>query len=253
MKRKSVATFVFGVCVIAWGCGVSTQQAEVQFRLLEEVYITPGTAEEFEASSMARTARMAAGNVAFGRLASVSDDGVYRFLNQLGGDFSSVGEWREQITAMPASPTPNPAAGIIDHIDFSVWQSRPDLSLTPDSPRIENSEIGFIHEIRLYPKFGAAEEVAELLQKIRDLSESRNINSRRLVAQLVAGTGPEWPVFSLVFLARDAEDYYAQSARDIEARGDEGQELVNQVQRLCRKLEREHYTARQDLGYQPSN
>ena len=91
---------------------MSTQQAEVQFRLLEEVYITPGTAEEFEASSMARTARMAAGNVAFGRLASVSDDGVYRFLNQLGGDFSSVGEWREQITAMPASPTPNPAAGI---------------------------------------------------------------------------------------------------------------------------------------------
>jgi hypothetical protein len=35
--------------------------------------------------------------------------------------------------------------------------------------------------------------------------------------------------------------------------GEEFQELVNQLLRLCRKLEQENYTARQDLGYQPSN
>ena len=251
MKRKSVATFVFGVCVIAWGCGVSTQQAEVQFRLLEEVYITPGTAEEFEASSMARTARMAAGNVAFGRLASVSDDGVYRFLNQLGGDFSSVGEWREQIAAMPASPTPGSVAGIIDHIDRSIWQNRPDLSHVPESLRLENNEIGFVHIIRLYPNFGAVEDVVEVLRRITVLNVGSNLNSRRFVAELVAG--PEWPVFSVTWVARDREDYYAQSAQDGDAMGEESQELVNQLLRLCRKFERQDYTARQDLGYQPSN
>jgi len=35
--------------------------------------------------------------------------------------------------------------------------------------------------------------------------------------------------------------------------GEELQELVNQLLRLCRKPEQENYTARQDLGYQPSN
>ena len=35
--------------------------------------------------------------------------------------------------------------------------------------------------------------------------------------------------------------------------GEEFQELVNQLLRLCRKFERQDYTARQDLGYQPSN
>ena len=106
MKTKAVAMFVVGVCIMAWGCGVSTQQAEAQFRVLEEIYIAPGTAEEFEAASKARTARMVAGNVAFGWLVSVTNDGVYRFVTQLEEDFSSVAEWREQIAAMPASPTP---------------------------------------------------------------------------------------------------------------------------------------------------
>ena len=123
MKTKAVAMFVVGVCIMAWGCGVSTQQAEAQFRVLEEIYIAPGTAEEFEAASKARTARMVAGNVAFGRLVSVTNDGVYRFVTQLEEDFSSVGEWREQIAAMPASSTPGSLAGIIDHIDRSIWQA----------------------------------------------------------------------------------------------------------------------------------
>ena len=244
MKTKAVAMFVVGVCIMAWGCGVSTQQAEAQFRVLEEIYIAPGTAEEFEAASKARTARMVAGNVAFGRLVSVTNDGVYRFVTQLEEDFSSVGEWREQIAAMPASSTP-------DHIDRSIWQSQPDISYVPESPRLENDEIGFVHIIRLYPNFGAVEEVAEIFRKITALNVSSNLNSRRFVAELVAG--PEWPVFSVTWVARDREDYYAQSAQDGEAMGEEYQELVNQLLRLCRKFERQDYTARQDLGYQPSN
>ena len=261
MKTKAVAMFVVGVCIMAWGCGVSTQQAEAQSRVLEEIYdeiyiaeeiyIAPGTAEEFEAASKARTARMVAGNVAFGRLVSVTNDGVYRFVTQLEEDFSSVAEWREQIAAMPASPTPGSLAGIIDHIDRSIWQNRPDLSHVPESLRLENNEIGFVHDIRLYPNFGAVEEVAEIFRKITALNVSSNLNSRRFVAELVAG--PEWPVFSVTWVARDREDYYAQSAQDGEAMGEEYQELVNQLLRLCRKFERQDYTARQDLGYQPSN
>ena len=251
MKTKSVAAFVVGVCVMAWGCGVSPQEAEAQFQVVEEIHIAPGTGEEFEAASAGRTGRMAAGNVTFSRLVSVTNDGVYRFLTILGEDFSSVGEWREQIAAMPVSSTPGSVAGIIDHIDRSIWQSQPDISYVPESPRLENGEIGFVHIIRLYPNFGAVEDVVEVLRRITALNVSSNLNSRRFVAGLVAG--PETPVFSVTWVARDREDYYAQSARDGEAMGEEFQELVNQLLRLCRKFERQDYTARQDLGYQPSN
>lgn len=251
MKTKSVAAFFVGVCVMGWGCGVSTQEAEAQFQIVEDIHIAPGTAEEFEAASTGRTARMTAGNVTFSRLASVTNDGVYRFLTLLGEEFSSVGEWREQIAAMPASSTPGNVAGIIEHIDRSIWQSQPELSHAPESPRLENDEIGFIHIIRLYPKFGAQTDVVEVLRRITALNVSSNLNSRRFVAGLVAG--PEIPAFSVTWVARDREDYYAQSAQDGEAMGAEFQELVNQLLRLCRKFERQDYTARQDLGYQPSN
>ena len=251
MTSKAVTMFVVGVCITAWGCGVTTQQAEAQFRIVEEISIAPGTVEEFEAASKDRTARMVAGDVTFGRLVSVTNDNVYRFVTLLGEDFSSVGEWREQIAAMPAGSTPDRAAGIIDHIDRAIWQSQPDISHEPESPRLENDEIGFVHVIRLYPKFGAIGDVVEVLQRITALNVSSNLNSRRLVAELVAG--PETPALSITWVARDREDYYAQYAQDGEAMGEEFQELVNQLLRLCRKFERQDYTARQDLGYQPSN
>ena len=255
MKRTLVAAWVVGICMMGWGVEAMAQQAEAQFRVLLEVYIAPGTAEEFEAASKDRTASMVAGNVDFGRLASVSEDGVYRFMTQLGEEFSSVAEWREQLAGMP-SVTVSPV-GIIDHVDRSIWRSRPDLSLAQwstvplNSPRIDGAEIGFLHEIRFYPKFGRAPEVADILRRITALAVSRDLNGRRLVAELVVG--PEAPAFRLVFLARDPEDYYAQRARDRETMGEEFQELVNQVLRLCRNVEQENYTRRRDLDYQPSN
>ena len=69
MDKKSVVKFVLGACVIGWGSGVNTQDAEAQqFQILEEISIAPGTTEEFETASKNRTARMVAGNVTFGRL-----------------------------------------------------------------------------------------------------------------------------------------------------------------------------------------
>ena len=247
MDKKSVVKFVLGACVIGWGSGVNTQDAEAQqFQILEEISIAPGTTEEFETASKNRTARMVAGNVTFGRLVRERNDNVYRFVTFLDEDFSSVAEWREQIAAMPASSTPVSAAGIIDHIDRSVWQTRPDLSHLPDASRLQNAEIGFVYDIRLYPKFGAAEEVAELLRSISALTASHGINSRRLVSELVIGS--EAPAFSLRFLGRDQEDFNVTRARDGETMGAEFRALVNQLLRLCRNSGQEGYTARPDLG-----
>lgn len=252
MDKKSVVKFVLGACVIGWGSGVNTQDAEAQqFQILEEISIAPGTTEEFETASKNRTARMVAGNVTFGRLVRERNDNVYRFVTFLDEDFSSVAEWREQIAAMPASSTPVSAAGIIDHIDRSVWQTRPDLSHLPDASRLQNAEIGFVYDIRLYPKFGAAEEVGELLRSISALTARHGINSRRLVSELVIGS--EAPAFSLRFLGRDQEDFNVTRARDGETMGAEFRALVNQLLRLCRNSGQEGYTARPDLGYQPSN
>ncbi|HCQ98146.1 MAG TPA: hypothetical protein DIU48_01910 [Acidobacteria bacterium] len=247
MLKRLITLFFFVNALMA-----SAQYADAQFVVREDVHVAPGTTDEFEANSKSRTTRMAAGNVEFGRLAAVSESGGrYRYLTLLDDEFSSVAEWREQIASMPAPPVPGSAAGLIESIDRSVWQALPDLSHTPDPLRITNTEIGFVREILLYPKFGSAPQVAELLGQIKQLYERHNIAGRRIVRQLVIG--PDSPTFSIVFLARNPEDLYAESARDQATMGADLQSLVNRVGRLCRDVQFENYRSRQDLGYQPSN
>ena len=251
MKNKCVVLFVLGTCIMGCSPGATAQQTEPQFSVLEEISINTGMVAEFEAASKARTARMVAGNVTFRRRVAVSEGGVYRFRTLLEGDFASVVRWREQIDAMPPSSQPVSAAGIIESIDTSVFQSRPDLSYIPDERRLEGSEVGFLREIRLYVKFGAQAEVAALLLQISELNELHNISGRRLVSSQFIGPGT--PVFSLLLLARDAVDYYTQSASDAEALGEDFQDLVNQIRGLCRRIESVNYTTLPDLGYEPSN
>ena len=230
----------------------SAQNANAQFVVREDVHVAPGTGAEFEATSKARTARMAAGNVGFGRLAAVNESGGhYRYLTLLDADFSSVTTWRDQIAAMPAAPTPGSAAGLIESIDRSIWQARPDLSYIPDPLRVAAGEIGFVREVVLHPKFGSVPQVTDLLAQIRELYERHNIAGRRVVRELVMG--PESPAFSIVFLARNPEDFYADNAKTQSMLGTDMRSLVTRVGRLCREVSFDNYLNRSDLGYFPSN
>ena len=211
MKSKRDVLFAVGVFIMGWAPVATAQQAESQLRLVEDIHISPGMADEFETLSKGRTARMAKGMVAFGRRASVSESGVYKYVTLLESDFASLDTRREQIDAMPPADTPGGARGIIEYIDGSIGQTRPELSYVPDNPRLEPSEFGFIRAISLYLKFGAEGEVAELLQQISELNSTRNSRDFRFVSSQVAGPGGQ--VLFLAFPARDAADYYTQQAR----------------------------------------
>lgn len=195
---------------------------------------------------------MVAGNVAFERRAARSPrNGRYRYVTLLGAEFSSVAEWRAQIAAMPTTATPGAAAGILESIDRAIWRGRPDLSSSPDQPRITNAEVGFVREVLLSPKFGSQPAVEAILLEIKQLYEWHKSGERRIVRELVLGS--ESPMISIVRLARDPQDFAEGSTRNRAMLGDELRELVNRNNRLMRELQIEDYLARPDLGYQPAN
>ena len=247
MLKRLISALLFVSVLIGF-----TQDVEAQFVVREDVHVAPGAAAEYEALSKSRVGRMGAGNVAFERRAAVSTgDGHYRYVTLLDPEFSSVTEWRAQIAAMPASNTPGAAAGVIESIDRAVWQGRPDLSYTPDQSRITTAEVGFVREVLLYPKFGSQPAVEDILLEIKQLYERYNSGERRLVRELVLGS--ESPAISIVFLARNPQDFAEESTRNRAMLGDELQELVNRNNRLMRELQFEDYLARPDLGYQRAN
>ena len=249
MKTLLVALMV--MVALAGATVAFAQQAAAPFTVIEEVHVTPGMDSEFEAVARARTLRMATGNLSFAQYAGASENGFYRFFTQLSDDFSSVDRWRKEIAGMPPAAGPVSGVDIIQHIDRSVWQSRPDLSHVPESPRLENSEFGFSRTVRLFVKFGAEAEASSLLRQIAALEEGANVRDPRFVSSRVLG--PESPTFELQFFARDASDYYRQTARKVATLGEAFQDLVNQVNRLCRRVEVQNYIPMPELTYQPTN
>ena len=251
MKRKLVVLFVVGVFVMGWTSVAAAQQRESQLRLVEDIHVNPGMVAEFEARSKARAARMAKGNVTFAIRAAVTEGSVYRFTTLLENDFASLDKRSEQLDARPPADPPRRPSGAIGHIDRSIIRARPDLSYFPDNPRLQPSEFGFLHELRLYLRGGARAEVAGLLQKISELNKMHNTRDQRFVSSQVIGPGGR--VVFIRFPARDAADYYTQRARNAGSLGDEFQALVSQINGLCRRIESVNYTIRRDLGYRPSN
>ena len=246
MRRPTIAVCALGCLVTLAGT------ASAQFVVRENVHVAPGTVAEFETLSKSRTARMSEGGVTFARLAAVAEgNGLYRFQTLLDDTFDSVNVWREQIAGLPAGTTPGAAGGIIESIDRSIWLTHADLSYTPDPLRVQNDDIGFVREVLLRPKFGSAPQVSELVGELSDLYRRNNIAGRRVVRELVMGSGG--PAFAVVFVARDAQDFYAEQARTQATLGSELQQLVARIGRLCRDVDFSNYLARQDLGYQPGN
>ena len=241
------------VFLLTLGCLVAaTGSASAQFVLREDVHVPPGVTAEFESASKARTARMAEGGVSFSRLAAANESrSHYRFQTILDDSFASVGTWRQEIADMPAGTNSRGVTDLIESIDRSVWQARPDLSYIPDTLRVAAGEIGVVREVVLYPKFGLTQQVAELLREIRGLYRQHGIAGRRVVRELVLGA--KGPAFTIVFLARDGQDLDADLEKTGTALGSDLQGLIGRVNRLCRDVEIGNYTNRSDLGYQPGN
>jgi hypothetical protein len=232
----------------------SAQSNETQYRAMEEIHVAPGMASVFESRSQMRNARMADGNVSFTRLAGVNESGVYRFLTLLTNDLSSVDTWRRQIVAMPpAASRSNPNSTTIQRIDRSIHRTRPELSYIPSEPRMQPGEAGAFRTITLFvgDTEGASAQVADLLQQMKSLEESRNQRDSRSVSSAVIAS--DIRRFDITFFAQDLPSLFTNRDERGELLGEELQDLVGQISRLCRHIEFSTFTIRRDLAYQPSN
>ena len=253
---KHVRLFVAAMMLFSFAgpTDTSAQSNETQYRAMEEIHVAPGMASAFESRSQMRNARMADGDVSFTRLAGVNESGVYRFLTLLTNDFSSVDTWRRQIGSMPpATSRSNPNSTVIQRIDRSIHRTRPELSYIPSDPRMQLGEAGAFRTITLFvgDTEGASAQIAELLRQMKSLEESRNQRDRRSVSSALIAS--DIRRFDVTFFAQDLASLFVNRDERGELLGEELQDLVGRIGRLCRRIEFSTFTIRRDLAYQPSN
>ena len=125
-------------------------------------------------------------NVAFGRKVFAWDGGIYTLEIPL-SNMADLDRMRTQEAAMSAGDS-TLAREVIHHIDTSIQQRRPELSFTPNTPRVPEAEVGFYRGITFNLKFGTANEASEIFQQIRALYEENNVENEFAVFSKVTGS-----------------------------------------------------------------
>lgn len=220
----------------------------VPYSLWQDVHVNPGKAVEFEQVRPDSNARMTEANVTFGRTVFAHDSGIYRLTIPL-SNMAALDEMRAQESSMGAG-NPTPAREVIHHIETSIQQPRPELSYTPNTPRVPKTEVGFYRGFTFYLKFGTANEAVDIMQRIGALYEENSVESGFAVFSKVTGSGPDFSVF---FPARDAVAFYTENPRIFERLGASLRSLVTQLNALSHRIDGFNSTKREDLDYQPPN
>lgn len=133
----------------------------------------------------------------------------------------------------------------------NVWlaQTRPDLSYTPENPRLNADEIAFNHYILLYVQSGSEAAVEETLKAFVTLWKKNKIADGFTVAAAV--TGSDLPLIVVGVPAKSAADYYARNEEIAAKLGSELEALTIRISANLRRLEVLNITSRPDLSYTP--
>ena len=248
MRLNAFVVALAALCMVSLPSCASAQQDQPQYSLWQEIHLNPGKAVEFEQVRADRNARMAEANTTFGRTVFAHDGAVFVLTIPL-SNMAALDEMRAQESVLSAG-NPTLAREVIHHIETSIQQPRPELSYTPNTPRVPEAEVGFYRGFTFYLKFGTANEVADIMQQIRALYEENSVENGFAVFSKITGSGPDFSVF---FPARDAVDFYTENPRVFERLGASLRPLVTQLNALSHRTDSFNSTRREDLDYQPPN
>jgi len=125
----------------------------------------------------------------------------------------------------------------------------PELSYTPENPRLKPEEGNFIFWDIYYLYPGKEKEFKEIIKKWISLCKSKNITERFNILQGDIGT--DNPVYAFSGRAKDAADFYTHNNKMWEMVGKEGEMLYEKMLPLIRKNEVKQGWLRPDLSYIP--
>jgi hypothetical protein len=122
---------------------------------------------------------------------------------------------------------------------------RPDLSYTPESPRLKPEEVNYYRLSFAYVLPGKEMEFEETVKKYLPIMKSKNIPDGYQVYQVIMGK--PLPLYILVQAGKNPADYF--SIDHSETLGEEGQALQSKLWSLLRKLEYKNAWIARDLSY----
>ena len=255
MNKMQLCAIV--VCVVAMSLALpaSAQEAAAsQLIRIQQTQVDPSKTADFEAAVTEIISIFREQNLSVPVQAGVSEESEYGFvvpvadlaaLDQVGQEVAKIGQ---AAAGKYSSALERIGAATIGN---TVWlaQTRPDLSYTPENPRLSPTEATFTHYIFLCINPGSEAAVENSLKSIAALWKKEGVTDS--FASATAITGTDLPLIVVGIPAKNVADYYAaESERDAKL-GEEQAAAVAEIVSNIRKIERINVTARPDLSYSP--
>ncbi len=257
MKRK-ISIFLsvgFVVSLCALTTLAQTEEQEDQFLYVNEYAVKPSMVKEFEAARKEEAALCTQHKFPYSWMTYSINDFHYICVWPL-ENYADITSWDK-------------AAGeLADKVGKEQWQALwkrmvnsyeyrhdstyylvPELSYTPENPRLKSEEGNFFFWDIYYIHTGKGTEFAEIIKKFMSLCKSKKITEG--LNTLYGDIGTDIPVFAFSGRAKDAADFYTHNNKMWEMLGKEGEMLYEKMLPFIRKNEVKQGWLRPDLSYIP--
>jgi len=257
MRSKISIILLVGFVVIL--CSLTTlaqekeQKAQAYFVL--DVAVKPSMIAKYEAAAKEMVSLNAQYNATYPWYGFSVDDSHYSFfipvenLADVDNMFKEDSELEKKMGEEKSNEIGKLFAGTFEYVHTYMIYHRPDLSYTPENPRLQPGEANFRHWILYYIQPDKEKEFHEILKKFVTLPKSKNVTDGYEI--LVGGMGLDTPTCIVSLSGKSAADFEVHFEKLWELLGEEAMGLVQKLIAMARGIEIKTAWFRPDLSYIP--
>jgi len=251
-----MVTILFGLCALP--NLAQAQEQKTQLYVVWDCVVNPSTASEYEAAAKVQIELFTKYNFPYPWSAYATNDFHYYFIiavDNFGGVdkvYEAMGEVAEK-AGEEYQKMMKGFEGTYEYMRMGMYYFRPDLSYSPENPRLSSGEGNFVHWSFYYIKAWKRNEAVELAKKWVAWQKSKNNPDGYNLH--IGDLGTDEPVFVVTGAGKSAGDYFTQSEKFGETLGEDGMAeltaLWEKTYNLCRKYEEKTGRPCRDLFYTP--
>jgi hypothetical protein len=257
MKGKVSIVLMVGLVVSL--CALTTwaqdEEKKAQAYFVVDVLVKPSMISKYEAAVKLMVSLYSQHNTPYPFYAFLADDMKYHFLSPVENladvdkMFKFDMELEKKMGEEKMKEIEELGAGAYEYAHTYMIYHRPDLSYTPQNPRLKSQEANFRHLIYYYIRPDKEKEFQEILKKFVSQPKLKSINDGYDI--YFGGIGMNTPACLIALSGKSAADFETHYEKIWGILGDEAMMMVQELVGMARGLDIKTAWFRPDLSYIP--
>ncbi len=243
------------VCLFTITTLAQAEKPKTQLYMVFELVTKPSMAKDYENAVKEEFALLEECKFPHPWYVYSTDDFHYYFFSPM-DNFASIDEMDKSYAEMAKKIGKQRWQAVMKRIDdkseyYHMYMIRykPDLSYTPENPRLKPEDANFISIDFYYIQPGKEKEFEEVCKDYNALDKRKKIPNDYSFSVMAIGT--EMPLYIGLARGRNASDLFSHWEKQQEIEGEEGKVLWEKTWAVCRKFETKTGWFRPDLSYIP--